>query len=180
MERLDITQELRDEHDLILEWVDLIEELARRSGGSFEESPLAAHYPVVDEFLGTYSDAFHHAKEEDILFGILERVITHCGPIPVMLREHEIGRALRSRMGEAFRGRDLEGLLAASLDFCELLTQHIAKENNILYPMAEQAIPDEERLSIQEAYAAAAQHLGARALRARFERERDVLRARLG
>jgi hemerythrin-like domain-containing protein len=97
-----------------------------------------------------------------------------------MLREHEIGRALRHRMGEAFHGRDLERLLVASLDFCELLTQHIAKENDILYPMAEQGIPDDERLPIQEAYAAAARHLGAGALRVRFERERDALRAMLG
>ena len=180
MERLDITRELRDEHDLILEWVYLIEELARRSEGSFEESPLAEHFPVVDEFLGTYSDTFHHAKEEDILFGILERVITHCGPIPVMLHEHAIGRALRARMGEAFRARDLETLLGASRDFCGLLTQHIAKENNVLYPMAEQSVPDEERRAIQEAYAAAALRHDARALRERFERERDTLRAKLG
>ena len=94
MERLDITQELRDEHDLILEWVDLIETLARLSRGSFSESPLAIHFPVIDEFLGLYSDRFHHAKEEDVLFGVLERAITHCGPIPVMLHEHAIGRGV--------------------------------------------------------------------------------------
>ena len=180
MERLDITQELRDEHDLILEWIDLIGELARLSRGSFAESPLAIHFPVVDEFLGAYSDQFHHAKEEDVLFGVLERAITHCGPIPVMLHEHAIGRALRARMGEAFRARDLGGLLGASRDFCGLLTQHIAKENNVLYPMAEQSVPDEERRAIQEAYAAAALRHDARALRERFERERDTLRAKLG
>ena len=45
MERLDITQELRDEHDLILEWIELIEELARLSRGSFAESPLATTSP---------------------------------------------------------------------------------------------------------------------------------------
>jgi len=180
MERLDITQELRDEHDLILEWIDLIGELARLSRGSFAESPLAIHFPVVDEFLGAYSDQFHHAKEEDVLFGVLERAITHCGPIPVMLHEHAIGRALRTRMGEAFRARDLETLLGASRDFCGLLTQHIAKENNVLYPMAEQSVPDEERRAIQEAYAAAALRHDARALRERFERERDTLRAKLG
>ncbi len=180
MDRLDITQELRDEHDLILDWIELIGELARLSRGSFAEAPLAIHFPVVDEFLGLYSDQFHHAKEEDVLFGVLERAITHCGPIPVMLHEHAIGRALRARMGEAFRARDLETLLGASRDFCGLLTQHIAKENNVLYPMAEQSVPDEERRSIQQAYAAAALRLGARALRERFERERDTLRAKLG
>jgi hypothetical protein len=47
MERLDITQELRDEHDLILEWIALIEELARRSTGSFAESPLERHFTVT-------------------------------------------------------------------------------------------------------------------------------------
>lgn len=180
MERFDITQELRDEHDLILEWIELIGELVRLSRGSFAESPLAIHFPVVDDFLGVYSDQFHHAKEEDVLFGVLERAISHCGPIPVMLREHAIGRALRTRMGEAFRARDLESLLGASRDYCGLLTQHIAKENDILYPMAEHCIPDEERRPIQEAYAAAALHHGARALRERFERERDTLRAKLG
>ena len=62
MERLDITQELRDEHDLILEWVDLIETLARLSRGSFAEAPLAMHLPVIVEVLGLYSDPFDHDK----------------------------------------------------------------------------------------------------------------------
>jgi hypothetical protein len=132
--------------------VDLIETLARLSRGSFAESPLAIHFPVIDEFLGLYSDQFHHAKEEDVLFGVLERAITHCGPIPVMLHEHAIGRALRTRMVEAFGARDL---VRASREYCGLLTQHIAKENHVLYPMAEQSVPDEE-CQIREAYAAAA------------------------
>jgi hemerythrin-like domain-containing protein len=83
-------------------------------------------------------------------------------------------------MVEAFGARDLENLVRASREFCGLLTQHIAKENHVLYPMAEQSVPDEERRQIREAYAAAALHHDARALRERFVRERDTLRAKLG
>jgi hemerythrin-like domain-containing protein len=180
MERIDITRDLRAEHDLVLDWITLIEELAQRSQGTFAESPLVAHFGAIDAFLDAFLDRLHHAKEEDVLFGVLEHAITHCGPIPVMLREHAIGRELRRAMGEAFRSGDLPKLIDATSDFCGLLAQHIAKENGVLYQLAEQLVADEARPAIRAGYAAADAQHDAGALRRRFEDERDALREELG
>lgn len=92
-------------------------------------------------FLSGFADACHHGKEEDILFQrLIERGFPHqSGPLAVMYREHEIGRAhvralseLSARPGLVDSG----SLLEHAEDYVPLLRQHIIKEDRILYPMA--------------------------------------------
>jgi hemerythrin-like domain-containing protein len=69
------------------------------------------------------------------------------GPIGVMLAEHEQGRAFNRGMEAAARAMaagdsSQQGeLVRNALGYVSLLRQHIDKEDGVLFPMAEQAIP---------------------------------------
>ena len=103
-------------------------------------------------FFQGFADACHHGKEEDILF---ERMVERgfpreAGPLAVMYFEHERGRShVRALRGIAdgsgeLGEEDRRILLANAEGFVPLLRQHILKEDQILYPMALQALTGPE------------------------------------
>jgi hemerythrin-like domain-containing protein len=112
-------------------------------------------------FLRGFADARHHGKEEDILFkAMVDRgVPLEGGPIAVMLHEHDLGRGFVSEMAGVSEG---DGPLSpdesaraarAARGFVDLLRAHIQKEDQILYPMAEQVIPADEWRRIEARFA---------------------------
>jgi len=141
---------LRKEHDAILKMLGATEEAIRRldSGGTVKPETLEG----LLEFFRLFADKCHHGKEEDLLFPLLEsRGMPRLGgPTGVMLHEHEQGRALIKRMVEATeackRGEKAEAAWAeAARGYTALLRQHIDKENNILFVMAENMLTAEEQ-----------------------------------
>lgn len=174
------THELREEHELILEVLDLMAELASEDAGGFDASRLATHQPAFSEFLESFADRFHHAKEEALLFAHARPFLVHCNPIEQMLYEHALMRELRVAMDEAHRARDLAALTEACAELCQTLAQHIFKENHVLYPMVEQVLSDEARAALGEGYDEVRKRSGGPALRERFEAMRDALRDELG
>ncbi len=157
----EITSALVAEHRLILRMLDVLERNALRTRrGEFRDY---AFYLDAVDFIRTYADRFHHAKEEDILF---EELVANGmpranSPVAAMLMEHDRGRAFVKAMEAAARaalagkqGQD-EAIAANALGYLELLREHIAKEDGILYPLAERLIPAERRDAIVTAYAAA-------------------------
>ncbi|MEK7691315.1 MAG: hemerythrin domain-containing protein [Bdellovibrionota bacterium] len=90
-------------------------------------------------FFGEYADTYHHAKEEKIYFPWLVRMQPDLeeGPVAVMLYEHDVGRKLmRSAQSSLDRGDRLEAARYFA-EFRNLLREHIFKEDNILYAMAD-------------------------------------------
>jgi hemerythrin-like domain-containing protein len=133
---------LTEEHRLIEQVLGSLESFAVAvEGGLAVERPLVREY---GEFFRGFADAFHHGKEEDILFQrMIERGFpTESGPLAVMLHEHTLGRARvgvlrQTGQGEgAVEAREREAVLIAAREFVPLLRQHILKEDRILYPMA--------------------------------------------
>jgi hemerythrin-like domain-containing protein len=103
-------------------------------------------------FLRGFADGCHHGKEEDILFQrLIERGFPReAGPLAVMYREHEMGRAhvralteLAARPGTA-AAADAQQFLANADGYVPLLRQHILKEDHVLYPMALQVLTGPE------------------------------------
>jgi hemerythrin-like domain-containing protein len=149
--RVQPTQILRNEHEVILRVLDCLEKLAqdsRRDGGL----DLRTADELLD-FLRVFADQCHHGKEEDSLFPMLSRkgLPTQVGPIAVMLSEHEQGRAEIAGMHAAAE-RCRSGHPAGAVHFAaharayvDLLRDHIAKENNVLFPMAEGMLDDADR-----------------------------------
>lgn len=141
------TELLRSEHEIILQVAGALENL-------LDTGSTTPDFDAVGDcvtFFRLFADACHHHKEEDLLFPELEArgMPRHGGPIAVMLHEHEQGRALVRKMAEALqaaRGGDataLQALESAGRGFIDLIRNHISKENNILFPMADRAVDAE-------------------------------------
>ena len=149
---MNITMVLSEEHQNILKVIDgVLNECNEIEGGKDLEKGFFAE--VID-FIKNYADAYHHAKEEDILFkAMLENVENmHCNPIPVMLHEHEEGRHYIKNLEEAIANSDQEQILTNARGYCLLLRDHIYKEDNVLYPMAEQALSEAQKEEVQAKY----------------------------
>ena len=66
------------------------------------------------------------------------------GPIPVMLHDHEEGRALVAAMDRASRpALDAPAFARAARIYAAHLRTHIGKENEVLFPMADRIVPAE-------------------------------------
>ncbi len=135
------TTSLRRDHDLIDKVIKSMETTIQllESGKKIPESILV---PVLD-FSKNFTDVCHHSKEEKSLFPALERagMPTHMGPIAKMLMEHEITRKIGNKMEESaknyFENDNASELISDMKEYVEHVTEHLWKENNRLFMMAE-------------------------------------------
>jgi len=141
-----ILQTLRDEHEIIVQALDLLDARAQRLAAN-EAVPIG-ELDALLRFLRRYADACHHAKEEKVLFPALERqgMLHDGGPIGVMLHEHGVGREHVTAMASAME--EIETSATARIRFARaatelstLLRMHIHKENNVLYMLAQRMLP---------------------------------------
>ena len=93
----------------------------------------------------------HFAAEEDLLFPAFETAAgSSSGPTRVMRLEHEQMRPLLAQLGAACAARDGEDYAGVAETLLILMQQHNMKEENILYPMCDQALgPEAERIAAQ-------------------------------
>lgn len=155
---MNITQKLMDEHSLILKYVDALEKLCNQST---DEIVLDKGSIAID-FIINYADKYHHAKEENILFEIVQKpgVLEHCNPIPQMLHEHEQGRTLVKGMKLGISENNADLFKQNALQYCQLLSEHIHKEDHILYPMCESSIDIDSKTWIHSEYQKVEQQYG--------------------
>lgn len=130
------------EHRIISKVLQCLERFARSIKEDREiDTDTAAEFL---DFFKNFADGCHHAKEEDRLFPLMEQFgfPQENGPTGVMNMEHLAGRRLIKRMTDAVYlasvGDTLgfEAFYENSIDFIQLLSQHIDKENSVLFPMA--------------------------------------------
>lgn len=147
-----VTVVLAEEHQNILKVIDIVlKECDKMERGSETDK---AFFDKVILFIQKYADGYHHSKEEDILFKTMLRNLDnmHCNPIPVMLNEHDAGREYVKHMIEALAQNNKEELIESARGYCYLLQDHIYKEDNILYPMAEQSLNEEQKKQVEDSY----------------------------
>lgn len=83
----------------------------------------------------------HLAKEEEVLFpAIEEETGMTMGPTQIMRSEHDQMRQLFTQMSDAVAASDADKFLGASETLLMLIQQHNLKEEQILYPMADQVL----------------------------------------
>jgi len=107
-----------------------------------------------------FVDKCHHGKEEEHLFPALERagIPREGGPIGVMLFEHDQGRRTAALLTKAFAGYRSneknagERIAKSTGEYCALLRNHIEKENNVLFRMAEGRISGTEDAQLVAAF----------------------------
>jgi hemerythrin-like domain-containing protein len=140
---------LMREHRLIEEVLGALETFADAVG----QGEAGGRGTVADfgAFFKNFADRCHHGKEEDRLFATMVKhgFPGEFGPIAMMLAEHGEGRqhvAALVAMGEGsgpLSDEEKQSLIAHAEAYVPLLRAHILKEDNILYPMAQQSLPAE-------------------------------------
>ncbi len=108
-----------------------------------EEAAQNGDWGACDEALGNFGIELraHLAAEESVLFPAFENAtgMRH-GPTQMMRLEHEQMRELLVQMEAALAARDGEAFGGAAETLLILMQQHNMKEENILYPMCDQAL----------------------------------------
>lgn len=88
--------------------------------------------------------ARHLAMEEEVLFPAFEaRTGSSMGPTQVMRMEHKQMRGLIEEMAQAVEQGEQDRFLGQSETLNMLMQQHNLKEENVLYPMTDQALGDQ-------------------------------------
>lgn len=140
MENLSVTALLSEEHQYILKVISAVEQECTTMENQIVIND--SFWPAIIDFVQNYADHFHHAKEEEILFKEMCRddVPLPCNPVQQMLYEHEQGRKFVRQLVTALENKVLANILDNARNYAMLLRSHIHKEDNILYPMADQAL----------------------------------------
>src|SRR3972149_40566 len=139
------TGRLRQEHQLILQVAGVLDDIvtAAERGADFD----FATAERCISFFRLFVDAFHHGKEEGLLFPELgsHGLPSDAGPIAVMLAD-----AVREvRRGDAAAPAVLR---SAGRGFVDLIRSHIGKEDAVLFTMADQMIVGADRIRLCGAY----------------------------
>ena len=151
------TDNLIDDHTIIQEVMDLMERITS------VKDPDVEHLEFVVTFIREFADGFHHAKEEGLLFPKLvdKGIPKEFGPIGMMLREHEEGRNFVKGMAdnvELYKSGNKEAIKAVYQNmtgYVRLLRDHISKENNVLFRMADQVLSEDEQSILLNQFALA-------------------------
>jgi hemerythrin-like domain-containing protein len=160
-EIMQATDILREEHRTIELVLNALEGMANLITEQNQLDAVDAGKAI--DFIRSFADKYHHAKEEDLLFVEMESIgfSREAGPIAVMLYDHETGRNHVRQMAEA-REAHIKNAEAAATKFARhasqfaaLLRGHIQKEDNILYPMADEALSDANQSALLEGFARA-------------------------
>ena len=141
---------LIEEHEVILNFLRNLEDLNlffQKSLAINKDNQELQKLEDIAEHL--ISAEPHHQREEEVLFPEIEKRGV-LGPPEAMKQEHEILRGYKKElknMVKNFDGKNLadfkKKLKEVSDNLVLMLREHISKENDILYPLAFQVIPEE-------------------------------------
>ncbi|MBI3950742.1 MAG: hemerythrin domain-containing protein [Acidobacteria bacterium] len=164
---LEPIETLKHEHRVIERVLRALDGVCQRleSGGTVSPETLLS-FP---DFMRAFADRCHHGKEEVHLFPTLEQhgVPGEGGPIDVMLYEHEVGRGLVAeldRSAQACKDAAPEAsqrFVDTARRYIDLLTQHIQKEDHVLFRIAEEVLNEDALASLGQKFEQAEVELGA-------------------
>ncbi len=150
------TEDLMNEHRVIERMLVVLSRACDRvEAGKEVEREL---FVGAGDFFKNFADKCHHGKEEKLLFERMQArgLSGEVGPIAVMLREHQDGRAHVRKISELSVAKESkkrnDGLISAGRAYVELLSQHIQKEDNILYPLANQILTEEDQEELERGF----------------------------
>jgi hemerythrin-like domain-containing protein len=148
------TKNLEDDHIYILKLTDVMRAV------TCSETPDIRHIEDIIDIIRNFADGLHHAKEENLFFPALESkgFSDRQGPVAVMLHEHIEGRNFVKGIADNLelykKGNraTLEKINQNMSGYADLLVNHITKENNILFHMADNALSDIEQKKLEEQF----------------------------
>lgn len=152
------TEILKEEHKAIKRMLTILNVACERLERGEKVSPDIFRRAI--EFIRNFADSCHYGKEEETLFPLVEQrgIPREGGPTGVMRMEHEQGRSFVKALAEAVE-RYEQGDESAKADIIEnargytqLLAQHIPKEDDILYPLADKILTLSDRKELLEKF----------------------------
>lgn len=139
---MDVTSALAGEHGVFHLLVEQLDDAAGRATTVAELK--AAASPLAIALIG------HARVEEETLFGPLERSIGQQGPLHCLRQEHEdIDRQLRA----LFRLTELAAMQAAVRTVLDLTRRHLAREEQVLFAVADRALTPAAREALGTTWA---------------------------
>jgi hemerythrin-like domain-containing protein len=154
------TTSLRRDHELIEKVIKSMQSTIQLLNDK-KQIPEFILLPVID-FSKNFTDVCHHTKEEKSLFPALEQagMPTNMGPIAMMLMDHQRSREIVNEMEQSAKNYlssgNSEKLIIDMQLYVNHITEHLWKENNKLFMMAEARLQyvskkvDEELYGIEE------------------------------
>ncbi|MEA4937665.1 MAG: hemerythrin domain-containing protein [Paludibacter sp.] len=144
------TQNLEHDHVYILQLTEIMQSMVEKQANNIE------HFELVVNIIRKFADGIHHAKEEELLFPKMgEKGFSPVqGPVAVMLSEHVQGRNYVKGISESIQKvkdgdhQALEIIYENMEGYADLLQNHIAKENGVLFRMADRALSEDEQSSL--------------------------------
>ena len=152
------TEILMSEHKVILRMIAALEKATDLLEAGQDVPPQL--FIEAADFIKGFADGCHHQKEEGVLFKAMGEngMPASSGPVAVMLAEHEAGRAytrgMRAAAQKLAAGDEsaAQEVIRNARGYAVLLTQHIAKENQILFPMADKIIPIARHAAVMDGF----------------------------
>lgn len=147
----EVIRHLRAEHDHLLDVIGLAERVANKLayGGNVESSVLCN----VTEFFLLYAHGVHREKEEDLLYPMLKAKNTQPsggGCVSAMMAEHHESEEAFVTMERAAelstRGSEEapQAWARAAKIYCSYLRNHLRRENDIVFPLADRSLDDND------------------------------------
>jgi hemerythrin-like domain-containing protein len=164
------TKNLEDDHVHILKLIDVMESITGKQTTNID------HIREIVYIIKNFADGLHHAKEENIFFPMLatKGFSTQQGPVAVMLMEHTEGRNFVKGISDNISKFDngdnsaLKEILKNMLGYAELLRNHISKENNILFRMADKVLSESDQTTLLTRFSSAEKEIGSENAREDF------------
>jgi hemerythrin-like domain-containing protein len=141
-------QILVDEHKLIKRWLVLIPAITKDL-----DLTSATECRVIEtgiDLIRSYADKLHHGKEEDILFTYFDDT---ADIFRVIYEDHRRARALVQEMLVALDEKNSKALASRLLEYAVLLTEHIHKEDEVLFPWLDSKLTEKEKAELATRFA---------------------------
>ena len=150
---------LKSDHEIVRSVLNNLEEYLKKIGKVSSEglrNNLINQLNEITAFIDKDLEV-HFKKEEDGLFPVLGKYIgTETGPIHVMLLEHkqsrEISSEFKSKIKDYQSTKEFDSILNDGFAFFKLLSEHIDKEEQILFNMADMQLSKEEKHEIMQKF----------------------------
>ena len=142
-----VTDILSREHQTVLKKLE-----------NFENALNESNIDVIKDTIYFFENklVLHRKKEEEILFKELEKY-RYCydGPVICMLHEHETERGLIENLKALISPNakiNIPAIRKTGSEIIHLLRLHIMKEDNVLFPMAEENLTEEEKNRVAKGF----------------------------
>jgi len=146
---------LVDEHVLIKRWIARIPDVAAAADDDLE----AQRHLVLKgvDMIRSYADKYHHGKEEDILFKYFD---DSAEIFTVIYEDHRQARQHVQAILAGLDGGDRQVVSEHLTAYATLLSEHIQKEDEILFPWLDRQLTTRQVGELYEKFMAADRECG--------------------